>query len=485
MSSFSVSDDASEPLMHAQNGPEEPRRRDGGIPKALLDEDAVTVVRRLKRHGHEAYLVGGCVRDLLAGLEPKDFDVATDARPNRIKRVFRNARIIGRRFRLAHIHFGRGRIIETSTFRGPPDEAPPAPPPEEAEPGSRGRGSSDTVFGTAAQDARRRDFTINALFYDPLRDEILDYVGGLDDLEAGIVRSIGAPRRRIVEDPVRMLRAVHFAERMGFALEEELEAAIRELAPRLEEASQARLYVELVKILGRGSAYKTLHRLHDLGVLGAWTPEVAGFLDEAEGKGGHATWSLLGAADRWGPSAHDADESLVLAPLVTPWILDGWDGVPGRGFVSWTTHVEDTLRPMALRMSIPRRTQGRLKELLWLWLQMGKPPAGKRSVRLVRRMAFPHALTFLRLHLDAEDGAPDLARRWRAFAEEHGAPVGPRPGGSPPEPREPEANGRGRRRRGGRGRRRGGSRDGGEGPNVSAEAAAWGPAPPPPNAPTD
>ena len=172
---------------------DEPVRRPGKIPHALLDEHALTVVRRLKRFGHEAYLVGGCVRDLLAGLEPKDFDVVTDARPNRIKRLFRNARIIGRRFRLAHIRFGPDHVIETSTYRADPATLVETEAPDEFLPDGRRVLTPENVFGSAPEDARRRDFTINALFYDPVEDEILDWCGGLDDLDAGVVRSNELP----------------------------------------------------------------------------------------------------------------------------------------------------------------------------------------------------------------------------------------------------------------------------------------------------
>src|SRR5262245_21802566 len=181
----------------------------GRIRRAALDPDAVQVVTRLQRSGHEAYLVGGCVRDLLLGLEPKDFDVATDASPNRVKRLFRNAFVIGRRFRLTHVRFPDGKVVETATFRRDPGEQGLDP--------ERGEGPiySDNVFGTAREDAFRRDFSVNALFYDPARDEVVDWVGGLADLETRTIRAIGDPAVRLREDPVRMIRAVHFAARMG------------------------------------------------------------------------------------------------------------------------------------------------------------------------------------------------------------------------------------------------------------------------------
>ena len=424
-------------------GPDGPVRRRGRIPPALLDEHALTVVHRLQHFGHEAYLVGGCVRDLLSGLEPKDFDVATDAHPNRIKRLFRNARIIGRRFRLAHILFGprpRGGDLHLPPRSGARGDRGARRPRRR-----RGRAGGaapvvgpENVFGTAPEDARRRDFTINALFYDPVRDEILDWVGGLADLEARVVRSIGDPRVRIHEDPVRMIRAVHFAERMGFAIEPGLEATIRTEASALARASPARLYVELLKVLQRARARATLDRLHALGVLEAWLPELTPVLaddgawpaapggtheDARRGEpeeipASHATWNLLGAADRWGMGAHGAEEALALAPLLGPWLVGAWReaGAPAS-HLAFADVVDGTLRPLALRMSMPRRTQGRLRDILWLWLEMRHAPrTDRRPPRLVHRPTFRLAMDFLRLDLSARDCPLDLLEAWAACA---------------------------------------------------------------------
>src|SRR5690348_8469631 len=191
------------------------------IPVAHIDPDAIKVVRRLRRHQHTAYLVGGCVRDLLLARTPKDFDIATSATPDEIKDLFRNCRIIGRRFRLAHIFFG-SKIIETSTFRANPREAIEGEEEENGELLIR----RDNVFGSAEEDARRRDFTINGLFYDPESGNVIDYVAGLADLEQRVVRTIGDPDIRFREDPVRILRAVKFAARLGFSIEPATYAAM-------------------------------------------------------------------------------------------------------------------------------------------------------------------------------------------------------------------------------------------------------------------
>ncbi len=458
-----------------------PIRKKDIIKRELLDDHAIFVVKRLQREGHEAYLVGGCVRDLLAGLEPKDFDVAADARPNRIKRLFRSARVIGRRFRLVHIRFPGDLLIETATFRGDPERlAREAEEQEEAEASQGGRGgrrgdwrdSVENIFGTAEEDARRRDFTVNALFYDPVANEVIDWVGGLADMDAGVIRSIGEPSVRIAEDPVRMLRAVHYAKRLDFKLEPTLATAIAEHAGSLADASQARLYIELIKMLSRGCARNAFRELHALGVLGIWLPKLTAALDEpatwpSEGGGtheeaslgepvdvpiGHATWNLLGAADHFGLAAHQAPESLTLSALFGPWILRTWRRKSGGGFHAFMDHFDDIFRPVALRMSIPRWASMQMRDVLWLLEDLRSPPPGKKAQRLVHRPAFAEALAFLELDLRAR--AADLAplEFWRALAEEENVDLALV---KPQRARQPRGRAGGGRR-GGRARSRGG-----------------------------
>ena len=235
-----------------------------------IDIDAMKVVRRLQRFKYEAYLVGGCVRDLLLGRTPKDFDVATSATPEQVKKTFRNCRIIGRRFRLAHIFFGRN-IIETSTFRAPPEVDP------EAE-GEEAIIWRDNVFGTAEEDARRRDFTINGLFYDPVAGQVIDVVGGLEDLRAKQVRTIGDPRIRLQEDPVRILRAIKFATRLGLQIESATRQAMVEFRCLIAKCAVARVLEEIFRMLGSGHAVPSVRLTHELGVLAVLFPELAGLM---------------------------------------------------------------------------------------------------------------------------------------------------------------------------------------------------------------
>ncbi|UCE31165.1 MAG: polynucleotide adenylyltransferase PcnB, partial [Burkholderiales bacterium] len=222
-----------------------------GIDAQRIPGYARRVCETLHRAGFEAFVVGGAVRDLLLGTTPKDFDVATDARPEQIKDLFRRAIIVGRRFRLVHVLFGRERV-EVSTFRALHPHA---------ETDAHGRVLHDNVFGSQAEDAARRDFTINALYYDPVEDRLLDYHGGVADLRRGVIRMIGDPPARYREDPVRMLRTVRFAAKLGFGVDAATREPIRELASLVENVPSARLFDEMLKLLQDGHALDSLHQL--------------------------------------------------------------------------------------------------------------------------------------------------------------------------------------------------------------------------------
>ncbi len=238
------------------------------LDRAAIDPDADRVVRKLTRAGYKAYLVGGCVRDLLVGRTPKDWDVATSATPNEIKATFRNSRIIGRRFRLAHVFFG-SKIIETSTFR--------ANPREEDEHDLLIR--RDNVFGTETEDARRRDFTINGLFYDVEKEEVIDHVGGLADLDAKLMRTIGDPDVRFQEDPVRMLRAVKFAARLSFGFEPATWKALLRWRGEISKCAPPRLLEEIHRLMRGGAARRSFELLVETGSLAVLSPYLAGLLE--------------------------------------------------------------------------------------------------------------------------------------------------------------------------------------------------------------
>lgn len=414
---------------------------------ASLDPRAVDVVSRLTRAGYESYLVGGCVRDLLLGHIPKDFDVSTQARPRQIRRVFRNCRIIGRRFKLAHVHFG-DQIIEVATFRRNPSE------------NQDGEADADDLlitrdneFGTAEEDTVRRDFTINALLYDVGANEVIDYVGGFEDIEQRTLRMIGEPTIRLAEDPVRMLRAVKFTARLGLTVEPELEQALRDCAPLIEKSAPARVIEEIFKLLTCGKAQVSLRLLQEYGLLERLMPEVA----EHWGRHPERLVAYGEALDRVDGGTRRVSNALLLAVLFhDPW-RELYEGDGGGDAMQ---SVADLVAPAALRTSIPRRDVARMKQMLVTQLRLARTKRGRRF-RMNDFLARPSTAEAVELlHLRARVGAEDPERHaeWaerlaRRLGEDEAGPGGPEA-----DARQQEDGGEGRsrrrRRRGGRRRRR-------------------------------
>lgn len=242
--------------------------KEAEIPLRKIDPQALTVIKRLRAKGYEAYLTGGCVRDLLLGKKPKDFDVATSAKPEEVKKIFRNCRLVGRRFLLAHVCFAGRKIIETSTFRKNPIDLAEDLPEDLLV-------KDDNVYGTVEEDAVRRDLTINGLFYDPLEGTVLDFVEGRKDLEAQIIRTIGDPDVRFREDPVRIIRAIKFATRLGFGFEEKTLAAMKAHAAEVVRCAPSRLQEEILRLLVSGHAHESLMLFKEVGLLENLMPELA------------------------------------------------------------------------------------------------------------------------------------------------------------------------------------------------------------------
>ncbi|MDH5386897.1 MAG: polynucleotide adenylyltransferase PcnB [Gammaproteobacteria bacterium] len=250
-------------------------RAEHGISRKNIDESAIKVLSRLNKAGYEAYLVGGAVRDLLLGHRPKDFDVATDATPEQVKELFRNCRLIGRRFRLAHIHFGR-HIIEVATFRGDHGDS------QSGHQDDSGRILRDNVYGDIEQDVWRRDFTVNALYYNIADFSVVDFVGGYEDVMEGRLRLIGDPEDRYREDPVRMIRVIRFAAKLGFSIDESCQDFIRDEGVILRDVPAARLYEEVLKLFHSGHAIKSFQGLRDYYLLEHLFPEASKVLDGNE-----------------------------------------------------------------------------------------------------------------------------------------------------------------------------------------------------------
>jgi poly(A) polymerase len=429
--------------------------RDGHtLSRKDVDPDALKVLYRLKDAGFTAYIVGGGVRDLLLGRRPKDFDIGTDAHPYQIKKLFRNCFIIGRRFRLAHIRFGT-KVIEVATFRRQITEeeaseaaAEAAARAAEAEvetaaqapeaishearhgavEGDRHRRQDhlihhDNTFGTPEADAFRRDFTLNGLFYDIATFSIIDYVGGLEDLQARLIRCIGDPVVRFREDPVRMQRAVSFAARLDFAIDQPILDAIASERHELARAAPARLAEEYYKILRSGAAERTFRDLHRLGLLEPLS-------EVLHRQAGEALWASLARIDayrrRFTASPASLSNGILLGSLIVPlgFSQGGWPG--------WMEHADRPGLNLGV-LPLSRRDVERIHQVLMLQRRLRDPSRSPHARRmLMQRTAFPDALTWLEIH---GDDAERLAY-WREQ------------GGPPAE--ETATPGRRRRRRRGR-----------------------------------
>jgi poly(A) polymerase len=340
-----LDDDApAPPRVPAEPGPNDPVRHDVVLDEARIDPDVQKVVKRLTRHGYEAYLVGGCVRDLLLDRRPKDFDVATSARPEEVRELFRNSRIIGRRFRLVHVLFHGGKVIEVATFRRNPKD--------EGDEGSELLIKSDNVFGDAHEDAVRRDFTMNALFYDIEAHQILDWCGGMDDVRRRVVHTIGEPEVRFREDPIRILRALKFAGRLGFAITPDVYDAIVYCRDALGLAARPRVSEEILRLLRGGQARRTIWLAWETGVLDVLLPELSSLLydDGADEGPGRRLWRVLDHIDKRTAEDGPLDDTVLWALLLLEPIREACEGARDRGAA-----VADFLEPLVERIALSRR----------------------------------------------------------------------------------------------------------------------------------
>jgi poly(A) polymerase len=424
------------------------------LPHAAIDRDALDVVRRLRRAGHVAYLVGGCVRDLSLGLSPKDFDVATSARPEEIRAVFRNCRIIGRRFRLAHVFFRGGKIIETATFRANTTAAAAPEGDEESDLLIR----HDNVFGTEEEDALRRDFTINGLFYDPQSGRIIDHVGGLDDLRLRRVRMIGNPDIRLREDPVRILRAVRIAAKTKLSIDPELLASMERHRAELSKCAAARLFEERMRLFRGGAGEKSLRLLEETGVLDSVFPLVAAHLAQARAGGATDEAELLfahiAALDGLAQRGEVSDVVILGAVLHAPVAAL----VAARKNAEPLAAVEELLE-RAAELGATRKMTERLRQIILAQRHLERPGGKRRQRRvppeaLMRRAYFAEALDLFEIVARATQHEESLVELslWRErgpVAPEAGEPEGEEP--SPHASTTPtQSSRRRRRRRGGR-----------------------------------
>lgn len=404
---------------------------------------------RLQTAGFKAYLVGGSVRDLMLGRKPKDFDAATDASPNEIRRLFRNSRIIGRRFRLVHVFF-QDSVVEVSTFRRDPD-----PDEQDGEPGDL-LITSDNTFGTPRQDAFRRDFTVNALFYNIADFSVLDYVGGVEDLEHRLIRVIGDPHIRFREDPVRMLRACEFAARLGFGIERGTQEAIHELARELEKASPARVTEEIVQLMRCGHSGAAVQWMLDLGLLEILLPEAYAMVT-AGSRGLGNFGRILPTLDAMVGAGRAVSDAMLLAALLLPNVLlrrydvEAFNQRPMRRSAIEQL-VRETMDPFVARFGLSRVRTQEIHQALVGFQNLADPRwTEAERMRLARRPFFTDALLLLEILVRAtEDGAEVLAA-WKTTEER----VAARKAAAPPRDDEPTAERPDRpERRGGRPKRR-------------------------------
>ncbi len=381
-------------------------RTEHPISRRNIDPDALKVLYRLVRRGHTAYLVGGGVRDLLLGRHPKDFDVSTDARPRQIKNLFRNAFLIGRRFRLAHIKYGEN-IIETSTFRANPktNNDPDDPKTDLLQ-------QQDNTFGTPQEDALRRDFTINGLFYDVENFSVIDYVGGLDDLKARIIRCIGDPDIRFREDPVRMIRAVRFAGRLNFTIEPNTMAAISRHHAEIAKAAPARMLEEILRLFAFSAAEKSFQLLHQTKLMDIVFPEISTYLQEA---GADALlWKHLSALDAGAFCMESAPPALMFACLYYDMILRKKRAVAPVSHSAFMDLIKKTMTPLTQRLPMPKRVLDHVRRFILDQDRLcAKHNRRFSHTRFASQSTFPGALALLEIHSHATGHEPENLEQWR------------------------------------------------------------------------
>ncbi|MGE5169735.1 MAG: polynucleotide adenylyltransferase PcnB [Rudaea sp.] len=379
---------------------EHPVRRD------QLSNAARTVVTRLQESGFKAFVVGGAVRDLLLGITPKDFDVATDATPEQVKPLFRRAFVIGRRFRLVHVQIGND-VIEVSTFRA-------AQTGEDAT-DEHGRLLSDNVYGSQAEDAVRRDFTINALYFDPQTESIWDYVRGVPDIRAKRLRLIGPPVTRYREDPVRLLRAVRLAAKLGLVIERKTEEPIARLATLMQNVPPARLFDEMQKLLLSGHSVETLRSLRAHGLSHGLLPLLDVILEQPLGQ--KFIENALAGTDLRVREEKGVSPAFLFAALLWHEVLVTWNAAKERGerpLPALFDAMDQVLSAQAERIAIPRRFEATIKEI-WSLQPRFEQRAGSRPTRLVEHPRFRAAYDFLVLRAESGEVPQSLADWWTRF----------------------------------------------------------------------
>jgi len=438
-----------------------PRMIHKALPKGSIDRDASAVIHRLTRKGHTAYLVGGCVRDLLLGLRPKDFDIATSARPRQVKRIFRNCRVIGRRFRLAHIIFPGQKIIEVSTFRRGTES-------ESSDDSDDLLIRDDNVFGTPEQDARRRDFTINGLFYDIQQGTVIDYVGGLHDIERRTLRMIGDPDIRLQEDPIRILRAIKFAARLRVNISPKTMRYVEDHRDKISRSAPPRILEEILR-MSRGVASRhSFDLMLKTGILEEVLPDVANGIEQKPERV-ELYRRYLDRLDREIADGLEPTAPIVfgvyMLPLVFPESFYAEDSPVVRpDGLSTEKKIEEIVSALVPHLRLSRRDAGRLRQILMAQRRLAPAERKRRFSRssIARQAYSEEAIALFGIHCHALDKWMEELERWRKSLAEV---LRSRPRASDDRPGGPQHGKKRRRRSGSRRRRRRKKKSGAAGGN--------------------
>ncbi|MBU3576312.1 polynucleotide adenylyltransferase PcnB [Polynucleobacter sp. UK-Mo-2m-Kol15] len=402
-------------VAHSSGSPKRIPKKTHRIDPHLLSKNAVKVTQTLQQAGYDAFIVGGAVRDLALGIGPKDFDVATNATPEQVQKLFRKARLIGRRFQIVHVtFFGKGQpeIIEVSTFRALLENAG-------EHLAENGRILRDNVWGSQHEDAARRDLSINAMYYDPATETILDYHGGMADMQKKTLRMIGDPTKRYREDPIRMLRAIRFAAKTGFTLDEATRAPIAKLGKLLNDVPSARLFDEILKLLMSGYSWASIQGLKEAGLHHGLLPLLDHILDEsADSKEANDFVRIaLANTDQRIQSGKSVSAGFLFATLLWPDLLSNWKKNIAKGIANIPAlhdAMDETIASQSSGMVIQRRFESDMREI-WSMQPRFEKRVGRYPYRLIESPRFRAGYDFMLLRCASGEKNPALGEWWTNF----------------------------------------------------------------------
>ncbi len=389
-----------------------------GMRREQISSGSRRTVETLQQHGYKAFVVGGAVRDILAGIPPKDFDVATDATPEQVRQCFRRARLIGRRFQIVHVMMG-SETIEVTTFRGHHGDADQRAG-NRAQTDEHGRVLRDNVFGSQQEDAARRDFTVNALYYDPTSETIIDYHHGVADLRQKTLRMIGDPKTRYREDPVRMLRAVRLAAKLGLVIDPAASRPIREMGELIENVPPSRLFDEMLKLLTSGHAVKCVQQLRAEGLHHGLLPLLDVILEQPLGE--RFVMLALESTDRRVREGKPISPGFLFATLLWHEVLAKWEGLKAGGerpTPALFQAMDDVLDVQGEKLAITRRVAGDIKDI-WALQPRFEQRSGKRPYAMLEQPRFKAGYDFLLLRAESGEIDAGVGQWWTDFLNADG-----------------------------------------------------------------